>query len=78
MIAEEERLQLISLASRLLREIAKDIENQDMEALYRKLEDWSTDPHILDLHIAVSKELRNLGYDSLGEVFRDICREDQE
>lgn len=78
MITEEERMHLISLVAQLLRDLAKDIENQDMEVLYCKLEDWSTDPRVLDLHIAASDELRNLGYMSLSEAFRDICREDEE
>lgn len=76
MSTEEERMQLISLVSQLLRDLAKDIENQDMEALYRKLEDNSTDYNKIDLHIAVSDELQNLGYMSLSEVFHDICREE--
>lgn len=78
MITEEERMQLISLTSQLLRDIAKDIENQDMDALSHKLEDHSTDFTTLDLHIAVSMKLRRLGYLSLSEVFRDICRENEE
>lgn len=78
MITEEERMQLISLVSQLLRDLAKDIENQDMEALYRKLEDHTTDSNQLNLHIAISNELKNLGYMSLSEVFRDICREYKE
>lgn len=78
MITEEERMQLISLVSQLLRDLAKDIENQDMEVLYRKLEDHATDSNQLDLHIAVSSELKNLGYLSLSEAFRDICNENEE
>ena len=78
MITEEERIQLISLVAQLLRDLANDIENQDMEALYRKLEDHSTDYNKIDLHIAVSSELKNLGYMSLSEVFRDICNENEE
>lgn len=76
MITEEERIQLISLVSQLLRDLANDIENQDMEALYRKLEDHATDYNNIDLHIAISDKLKNLGYYSLSEVFRDICREE--
>lgn len=76
MITEEERMQLISLVSQLLRDLANDIENQDMEALYNKLEDHATDYNKVDLHIAISDELKNLGYYSLSEVFRDICREE--
>lgn len=78
MITEEERMQLISLVSQLLRDLANDIENQDMEALYRKLEDHATDYNNIDLHIAISGELRDLGYMSLSEVFRDICNENEE
>lgn len=78
MITEEERMQLISLVSQLFRDLAKDIENQDMEALYNKLEDHSTDYNKIDLHIAISEELQNLGYMSLSEVFRDICNENEE
>ena len=78
MITKKERMQLISLVSKLLRDLAKDIENQDMEALYNKLEDHSTDYNKIDLHIAISDELQNLGYMSLSEVFRDICNENEE
>lgn len=78
MVTEEERMQLMSLTSQLLRDVAKDIENQDIDALCYKLEDNSTDYSTLDLHIAVSNKLRNLGYMSLSEVFRDICRENEE
>lgn len=78
MITEEERMQLISLVVQLLRDLAKDIENQGMEALYRKLEDHATDYNKVDLHIAISDELRDLGYMSLSEVFRDICNENEE
>ncbi len=51
---------------------------EDMKALYRKLEDHATDYNKIDLHIAVSDELQNLGYMSLSEVFRDICNENEE
>lgn len=76
MAPDKEQLQLMSLLSSVLSGIVTDLENKDIESLKDKLEDDSFDPHNIDLQIALPDRFRELGYESLSEVFCAICGEE--
>lgn len=76
MTTENEQLQLMSLLSSVLSGIVTDLENKDIESLKDKLEDDSFDPRAINLQIALPDRFRELGYESLSEVFVAICGEE--